>query len=372
MSANTYTKGYLDGTSLTEAQLDTAYQTLQLDVANTALMTTGSASGQALISNGSGIAASFQTLSDPLGPFALRNYGLKATVATGVMTISLKTKALATPSGTDIVDFTYSTNGTTSASYNAVQVTAATTFTLNASATLGASSTATLRIYAYGYYNTVTASVKLAVSSRPDFDRGAGILTTLVSASADSAAVLYASAALTIVPRLLGWIEAAHNSSGAWQTPTKINITNLPPTSPFELNRAVSTIAGRIGAITMSASSGSFSTSSTTATSVTNLSVTLTTTGRPVKIECVSDASGTIQLTQFSNNSSAQKTRAQIFRGSSSLGVFDSIPAQTLPTTVVQTLDPVVAGTYTYSIKIQSINSGTSNFAFTKLIAYEI
>lgn len=224
--SNTYTKGYSDGNALTEAMLDNAYQTLQLDIANAALTTTGSTSGQVMTSNGSGIAPSFQTIPDPQGPFALRNYGLKATVATGVMTISLKTKALTNPSATDIVDFNYSTNGTTSASYTSVQVTAATTLAINSSANLGFASTATCRIYVYGYYNTVTTSVKLAVATRDDLDNGAGVAMTAISASADSGNILYATAALTVVPRLLGWIDSAHSSAGAWQTPTKVNINN--------------------------------------------------------------------------------------------------------------------------------------------------
>lgn len=232
--SNTFTKGYINGSALTESQLDTAYQTLQLDVANTAVMTTGSSSGQALLSNGSGVAASFQTIPDPQGPFALRNYGLKATVATGVMTVSLTTKAGTAPSGSDKVDFNYSTNGTTSASYTTIQISSATTLTVNASATLGYSSTSTNRVYIYGYYNTSAATVKLAISARSGLDSGGSVLTVAVSASSDSAETLYATAALTVMPRLLGVIDAARNSGGSWQTPSKVNIVNESQTASWK------------------------------------------------------------------------------------------------------------------------------------------
>ena len=267
MASNSYTKNYKDAQALTEAQLDAAYQSLQPDISNTALMTTGSTTGQALLSNGSAVAASFQTLPDPLGPFALRNYGLKATAAAGVLTVSLKTKALATPSGTDIVDFTYSTNTATTATFTAVQVEAATTLSISASATLSFASTSTNRIFVYGYYNTVTSSVKLAVSALPNLDKGIGLLTVAMSASADNA-YLYASGALTVVPRLLGFIEAAHNSGGSWQTPSKCYLTN--------------NYSGKYSLITPSFGGGS--TVTTTSTTAITTSGALTATGAAMRI----------------------------------------------------------------------------------------
>lgn len=231
--SNTFTKGYADGASLTEAQLDTAYQSLQLDIANTALMTTGSTTGQAFLSNGSGVAGSFQTLSDPQGLFALRNYGLKASAAAGVLTVTLKTKALATPSGTDIVNFNVATPSTVSGTYRTVNITAATTLAISASASLGLLSTSTIRVYVYGYYNSSAATVKLAVSARSDFDSGNSVSASAMSSSADSRTAIYASASLSIVPRLLGWFETTI-SSGAWQSPSKVSITNTIPGSDTE------------------------------------------------------------------------------------------------------------------------------------------
>lgn len=363
--SNTFTKGYDDGAALTESQLDTGFQTLQLDIANTALMTTGSSEGQALISNGSAVAASFQTIPDPQGPFALRNYGLKATVATGVMTISLTTKAGTAPSGTDKVDFNYSTNGTTSATYSSVQVSAATTFTLNASATLGYTATSTSRIHVYGYYNTVTGSVKLAVSAQASLDIGAPVTTTAVSASADSMGALYASAALTVVPRLLGWINAAHTSAGLWQTPSKVNITNQ---------------AGRN--VVISSSSGSFSTTSSAATDVTNLSVSIATTGRPVWIGMISDGSGFDSYFGVSTTSAISVTlRMQLVRDSSAIGYFSAthgnhssfVTSVTFPSSAFAYIDSPAAGSYTYKVQFAGLSgSVTRRVEKCKLVAYEL
>lgn len=385
MASNTFTKGYSDGAGLTEAMLDTAYQTLQQDISNTALMTTGSASGQALVSNGSGIAASFQTISDPQGPFALRNYGLKATVATGVMTISLKTKALATPTGTDIVDFNYSTNGTTSASYNSVQITAATTLPLNASATLGGVGTSTQNIYVFGYYNTSTASVKLAVSRSNNFDNGTPVTLTALSSSSDVAGTLYATAALTVMPRLLGTIVAAQSSAGAWQTPTKVNITNNAASSPFELNRTRTTSSARIGQVVISASSGSFSTTNSASTDVTNLSVNLTTTGRPVRVELVACTStGTSYVGSFVTGTigTSWGSTLRIVRGTSTIGLaaightINTAASVTNPSLKVPPsftcVDAPASGTYTYKLQAQKGSATGVQVQDCKLVAYEI
>lgn len=358
--SNTYTKGYSDGSALTEAMLDNAYQTLQLDIANTALTTTGSTSGQALLSNGSGIAASFQTIPDPQGPFALRNYGLKATAASGVLVVNLKTKALGAPSASDAIDFNYSTNGTTSASYSSVQVTAATTISLNASATLGYSATSTLRIFVYGYYNTVTTSVKLALSARSDFDNGGAVAMTAISASADSNTLLYATGALTVVPRLFGWIESTHNSGGSWQTPTKVNVTNIS--------------LGQRGVVVSSSDTGSFTTSSTSYVDVTNATLSITTTGRPVFVGLMSNAvGGAVAITTAgAGNSGGFK----ILRGTSTISITTigvGTNTVTVPCGAVHHIDLVGAGTYTYKLQaVVSIGTATAAVGNCKLVAYEL
>lgn len=365
MANNTYTKGYLNGAALTESQLDTAYQTLQLDISNTPLLTTGSSDGQVLTSTGSGTAAAFETIPDPQGPFSLRNYGLKATVASGVMTVSLTTKAGTAPSGSDKVDFNYSTNGTTSATYSTVQISSATTLTVNASATLGYIPTSSFRVFVYGYYSTSASAVKLAVSGMATFDCGASLTTVSIGAAADNNA-LYASAALSIVPRLLGWIDTSHSSAGAWQTPTKVNIVNSYP--------------GR--AVAISASSGSASTTSTAASTVTNMSLTISTSGRPIYLGIIGDGSGSATSLAVSGVSAATKAAFYSFyRGTSALGIQSvsggwpsaaSANQVTIPTSALQHIDIPSAGTHTYTVKFFSTGGVTANLANSKFIAYEL
>lgn len=383
MASNTYTKNYADGSALTEAKLDTAYQTLQLDISNTALATTGSTTGQALISNGSGVAASFQTLSDPLGPFALRNYGLKATVATGVMTVSLKTKALATPSGTDIVDFTYSTNGTTSASYSAVQIAQATTIAVNASASLGFAATSATRVFVYGYYSSAAAAVKLAVSLNAYLDNGAAVTTVAISASSDNSTSIYASAALTVVPRLLGWVQAAHNSAGAWQTPTKVDITQHGDfIASGRIGSQTATMG--VGGVALSGNSGIYQSTSTSYADITNLSVTLTTTGRPVLISLVSsNTASTSTLGQTNvgcswSSSTLSAGQLKLLRGTSTIGLWSIVQNSSasrdgLLPSIIQIDAPNNAGSYTYKLQGRVVGGpGTLNVIQCKLTALEI
>lgn len=368
MASNTYTKNYVDGSALTEAMLDSAYQTLQPDVANTALMTTGSSSGQALLSNGSGVAASFQTIPDPQGPFAIRNYGLKATAAAGVLTISLKTKALATPSATDVVNFNYSTNGTTSASYTTVNVTAATTFTMSASASLGFTATTSLRVFVYGYYNSSAAAVKLAVSARSDFDGIGSVSATSMSASADSSLFLYASASLSVLPRLFGYVDVAHNSTGSWQTPSKVNIGNV--------------VYGQRGIVYSSASSGVFTSSSATMVDVTNLSVTIISSGRPIRLELIATQGASTEsfLGGSKNSTTVGGGEFQFARGTVSLGIFQlSVTAGsanlgiTAPPGTATAIDNVSAGSHTYKFQARGANSGSvASVSNCSMLAFEM
>lgn len=376
MGSNTFTGGYADGNALTKALLDTAYQTLQLDISNTSLMTTGSSDNQVLTSTGSGTAAAFEAIPDPLGPFALRNYGLNASATAGVLTIKLKTKALTDPSASDVVNFNYSTNGTTSASYSSVNITSATSIPINASATLGFVSTSTARIFVYGYYNTLASAVKLAVSARPDLDIGEAIAFTAMSTTADSSHLRYATGTLTAVPRLLGWVEAAHNSGGSWQSATKVNITQNSQTSPFEANRAGTTSSARIGQLAISASTGSFSTTNTTYTDVTNASVTITTTGRPVFIGLVADGTNNESRINTQDSGGSPYAYFQLLRGTVTVGVYNLAGGGTaisVPASSMQFIDTFGAGIFTYKLQCKSLGAGDeTQVTRAKLIVYEI
>lgn len=392
MGDNNYTKTYSDGTALAESNLDSAYKSLKLDISNTTLLTAGSTDGQALISNGPSVAASFQDIPDPLGPFALRNYGLSAVASSNLLVIRLKTKALSDPSSIDVVNTTVSTAGTVSATYTPVNVTSARSISVNASATLGNTGTSAQLVFVYGYNNSGT--LRLAVSSRADLDTGANTTTTALSNAADSDDILYATATLAVVPRLLGWVEAARNSSGNWQTPIRTRITNnTVVTQAATANRirtAMTKTAGTsvgVGGVARSNSSGSFSTSSSSALQVTNLSASIITTGRPVELKLIptesatssylavtllsTSSGGTGEATIILKREGVEITRTQLSVLAFPVGSVNRtirIPPGSLAYT-----DIVVSGNYTYTVEAFVNNSDASfNVQNCQLVAYEL
>lgn len=368
--SNSYTKTYADNAALTAAELDTAYQTLQLDIANTTLTTTGSTTGQVLTSNGSGIAASFQTVSDPLGPNLIRNYGLAAAASSGTLKVSLKTKAGADPSGTDIVDFTYSTNSALTGTYNSVKVQTAAAITISNSATLGLTSTGSNRVYVYGYFNTVTSSVKLAVSARGNIDDGNTRTTVLMSATSDLATAIYATAALTVAARLLGSVDAAYNSTKAWQSPTHIGIDNYPVPPLTELGRftAPTVTTVKIGQLAISNSCGSFSTTSSTFVTITNMVINMPTSGKPVIIQIVPDSTGASTI-QSVNPGSGSSTIEVTANGT----LIGSYVFTNLQLPVMNFIHSPPAGQYQYAA-FAKVQSGATEVLLTncRLMAYEL
>jgi hypothetical protein len=136
----------------------------------------------------------------------------------------------------------------------------------------------------------------------------------------------------------------------------------------------------------VSSSSGGFSTSSSSAADVTNLSVTITTTGRPVFIGLVDDASGGISYlgANFGTASALEAAVAfLIVEGSTTIakselsnaadgdnfGVSSKIPPSSL-----WTIRAPAAGTYTYKVQAMRLTgSGTTAAVVnSKLIAYEL
>lgn len=123
----------------------------------------------------------------------------------------------------------------------------------------------------------------------------------------------------------------------------------------------------------ISASSGSFTGSAGARTGVTNLSVVLTTSGRPVRLELIGDYFGGVGVSsavqiQFGFNRDATALSASTVINSSPTGtVTIGVPASSLAF-----LDVVGAGTYTYTCVYQVISTGTTaNVTNCQLVAYE-
>jgi hypothetical protein len=132
----------------------------------------------------------------------------------------------------------------------------------------------------------------------------------------------------------------------------------------------------------ISSSSGGFSTSSTSAVNVTNLTVTITTSGRPVVLLLQSDGTANQSFIGFGSTTSTgvQTGTMGFLRGGSliaesnfSSNVTGTFQATQWPASSFQYLDVVAAGTYTYTVQafVNSTNFGLAVF-FTKLVAYEL
>jgi hypothetical protein len=132
----------------------------------------------------------------------------------------------------------------------------------------------------------------------------------------------------------------------------------------------------------ISSSSGSFTTTSASYVDVTNLTVSITTTGRAVVLELVPDGSGS--TSRISVTRAATTTTGlfiAILRGATK--IYETDPSLTgasatlgliLPPSIVKMVDPVAAGTYTYKVQALALNGPSDTVGFTncKLVAYEL
>jgi hypothetical protein len=124
------------------------------------------------------------------------------------------------------------------------------------------------------------------------------------------------------------------------------------------------------GGFAISSSSGNFSTSSSGETNVTNLSVTITSLGNPIRIACISDAQASLNASGFLCNA-ANGSFLRLRRGGTNIQQ-SAISTSWLPPSALDHMDVVAAGTYTYVVSVDN-DTATSTFAtYLKLIAYEL
>lgn len=149
--------------------------------------------------------------------------------------------------------------------------------------------------------------------------------------------------------------------------------------------RATGSTVG-IGGVAISSSCGNFNNSSLTFVDVTNLSVTITTSGRPVFIGLISDGTGSnsnVGLASTGGVNNATATFA-ILNGSTAISDYivtlsvqsAQVPfSNEVPSSSINTVDFPAAGTYTYKIQSKISNTGVTTNANTsnaKLVAYEL
>lgn len=132
----------------------------------------------------------------------------------------------------------------------------------------------------------------------------------------------------------------------------------------------------------LSSSSSTFSTASSSFTSVTNLTVTITTTGRPVQLALLcssglTNASVSVSVSAGTNALGYLKFARDAAEISSmqfgSINVTAGAYTAYAPATAFSHIDPVAAGTYTYTVEVRR-DANSSNIFVTNcsLMAYEI
>lgn len=139
------------------------------------------------------------------------------------------------------------------------------------------------------------------------------------------------------------------------------------------------------GQTAVSTASGAYIESGTSYSDATNLSVTLTTTGRPVAVFLQPGTTGScyISADKDSTNGSAITAKFKVLRDAVSLGelpigysvgsVTTTLLSLSLPPGSMYFVDTVSAGTYTYKVQGKRVGSGcTANIIDCQLIAHEL
>lgn len=213
-------------------------------------------------------------------------------------------------------------------------------------------------------------------------DVGTGGFTTSVKGNGTDVidgVVTYATAlakydSLTVVNNGSSWDALLMLADGAVTTAklaanavTSAKIAAGAVTQAALASRATGTTVAA-GGVAISASCGNFSTTSTTSVDVTNLSVTITTTGRPIMVHFSGSGSSTSDLL----SPVGDVIFVNILQGATVIAAFfaDGTECRN-PSLFPFVVDPQVAGTYTYKVQAH-VGSGTGQVNNYKLVAYEL
>ncbi len=139
------------------------------------------------------------------------------------------------------------------------------------------------------------------------------------------------------------------------------------------------------GGVGISSSCGFFQVTTSIATDVTNLSVTITTSGRPVFVGLVADGTSNVSYMGCFANTSVTQIAAyfSILRGASLIsenlvefqaGTSSIQWISYVPCSSLSYIDAVAAGTYTYKIQVRNTGGTGTTVAvgWSKLVAYEL
>ncbi len=333
--ANTFTKGYADGSALTTSMLDTALGTVQPSLPNMALSTTGTSSQDILQSTGANLAPQWVTPNT----FAATITSSGSNAIVGVLSSVAASVA-------NLIGNAMGASG--------AQAIATTMSTVGANIVVGLANSQSTPAAALS--NNIVAALSSVVASTANL-----IHNGITSCSA-------AVANLTI--------NAISSCSS-----TSANIIADAVVRPY------ATTVSHLG-VAFSGLSGTFETTSTSGVAVTNLSVTITTSGRPVVV-CLVPSRAETQTTNTSlqsfigvlTNSAVGfvSTNIILVRDITNISShnFSSIETAAVQTQVslgcVNTVDIPAAGTYTYTV-FQSVQSTsiTGRVYNAQLVAYEL
>jgi hypothetical protein len=134
--------------------------------------------------------------------------------------------------------------------------------------------------------------------------------------------------------------------------------------------RAVGATVG-LGGVALSPSCGVFNTSNTFYTSVTNLSVNITTSGRPVFVGTIDDGLNSLDLSAYLIGTSSNDMVISLDRSSTQLSQSLIAYPGGAPGEIF-TVDFVGAGTWNYSMVVKSSNGGLVGVQSMRLVAYEL
>ena len=193
---------------------------------------------------------------------------------------------------------------------------------------------------------------------------------------------MLASGANAVVASLSSVSPSAANLIGAALSSMAASVAVMIASA---VTRSVASSVGLMG-VAISPSSGAFGCTTTAFTDVTNLSVSITTSGRPIKIECIStetDSSLASYVTSVQATSiSLTGFFARALQGTTTVGTillssdpvnFDA-PVIKFPPNAISFIDTgAVAGTYTYKIQVAGQSAGDQiTINRIKLAVYEL
>lgn len=316
-----------------------------------------------------------------LGPLTISNCMVTCSVSSNALTIALKTEAGTDPSATNPVTIAFGDTTLTSGTYTLVKATAATSLVISSGSTLGHTSATEWPIYVYAFNDGGTIRLGASTSCYDERER---LSTTAEggAGAADSVSVIYSPTGFAMTnkrARLIAILRSTQTTAGTWAAvPTHVMHPSQPHPVAIMHRRPAHTTVG-IGGVALSASSGNYSTTSGVYADVTNLSVSITTSGRPVFLGLIDDGSGSgSQLEAGKNADVIASGNIKFVRDSTDLTVKvfkvggASGNLSNGNGALVAHLDFPSAGTYTYKVQAASNNTATLLVTRLKLVAWEI